>query len=167
MHLKFETIFNANALTKLTRWRPVIMQRHAIITMVLTISLFLVSCVTTMGHRQIISEDNLRLEIISPTNKTKLKIRFNTEQSQLEYLPDGVIIRLSLADNKNTHHIKIESVNGEPKYEYEVDGRQVIFGPKEQEWFSSQIPTIVRKLDIGASSLETEAKNNKQKSQAL
>lgn len=136
------------------------MRRRVNIMIALTISLSLMACVTVAGHRQIIKEKGLYLEVTAPTKEIKQKIRFNAEQTQLEYLPEGVFIRLSLTDSAGAHHVTIKGANGKPEYEYKVDGRQATFGPKAQDWFASQLPNIISKSGIGVSPLETDVANN-------
>ncbi|PTB88927.1 hypothetical protein C9928_05215 [Pseudidiomarina aestuarii] len=100
------------------------------------------------GHRQTINEDNFFLNITAPNLDVKNEIRFNAEKTELLFLPKGVQLELVVSDDSGKHQLSARKHHQAVIYNYRLNGQITPFGPKEKEWFASQIPLIVEKANI-------------------
>ena len=111
-------------------------------------SFFLSACVIRPGHIQLEKQDNFFMYIKAPSEKVKRQIRFNAQETALAYLPENTKIKLVVTDNDGKHKLIIERVGESIVYEYKLNGRRKNFESEEQQWFSSQIPRIIRYADL-------------------
>lgn len=116
--------------------------------MIAGLSFILSACVNLPGHRQTIDEDNFFLHITAPTLAIKNEIRFNTEKTELLFLPEGAHLELVVADNIGKHQLFMQKQQESVVYNYRLNGRKTTFGVKEKEWFASQIPLIIDKAGL-------------------
>lgn len=113
-----------------------------------SLSLTLSACITLPGHRQTIDEDNFFLHITAPNKNIKNQIRFNSEKTDLLYIPERVRIELVVADSLGKHQLKIKNHDESIVYNYRLNGRKTPFGTKEKKWLASQVPIIIDKTNL-------------------
>lgn len=110
---------------------------------VVVVAITMSGCITLPGHRQTIEEDNLFIHISAPSKAVKNTIRFNTENTQLVYLPASTQIEMRIKDAAGEHHVLIENVSGKIDYRYRLNGEKINFGITQQHWFTLQVPKLI------------------------
>lgn len=114
-------------------------------------SLLLSACVAGVGHRQIIQEDGFYLEVNAPDKETKAQIQFTSKLTALDYMPEETSMYLAVEDADGFHQLTIFSDNGNPNYEYKINGNISEFGANERKWFSAYSPSIANTLGVDTS----------------
>lgn len=112
------------------------------------VSVVLSACITLPGHRQTVDEENFFMHINAPNLATKKEIRFNAEKTELLSLPEGVQIELVVADHGGEHQLLIQNQQASVVYHYRFNGRKMVFGDNQQQWFARQIPFIMAKAGL-------------------
>lgn len=118
------------------------------IAIIVLLGFSLSACITLPGHRQTIDEGDFYLHVTAPNKATKNQIRFNTEKTDLAYLPPKAKIELEIVDDQGKHELNIKSSKDIIIYKYKLDGRKIPFGTEQQEWFASQVPKIIDKSGL-------------------
>ncbi|KKO46707.1 hypothetical protein WG68_05350 [Arsukibacterium ikkense] len=112
------------------------------------VSFVISACVTLPGHRQTIDEENFFLNITAPTLAIKNEIRFNSEKTELLFLPKGAQLEFVVSDNLGKHQLSVQKHQETIVYNYRLNGQKMTFGVNEKEWFASQIPIIIDKIGL-------------------
>lgn len=112
------------------------------------LSVALSACVTLPGHRHIVDEENFFLHISAANLQIKNQIRFNSDKTDVLYLPDTARIKLVVTDNLGKHQLTIKKYQGSVVYDYRLNGRETTFSANEKLWFASQIPMIIDKTGL-------------------
>jgi hypothetical protein len=108
------------------------------------------ACSIHLGHKQVVQTDDFSLSIQAPNGDSKSGIRFNQEETALTALPTKVKIELS--DYSNGVKLKLTIYNPDDRilYKYQIDGRSADYDADAQQWFSRQVPKILRETGIDA-----------------
>jgi len=118
------------------------------ITIFVLLCISLSACITLPGHRQTIDEGDFYLHITAPNKAIKSLIRFNTEKTDIAYIPSKAKMELVVADDQGRHDLKIKSSKGTIVYKYRLNGRRKQFGTEQREWFASLVPKIISKTGL-------------------